>query len=151
VQHIDTAVFWIALPCSLADDYPHSKEPAAVIWRVECALPLGHWHLSTGLQRPHCCASYLWLYSPRGLGSFFSFLFYIQSVGLLGRRISPSQGRYLHTEQHKHRINAHRHVSRVGFEPTIPVIEQAKTVHALDLAGTVIGPMDFMFSEYLME
>jgi hypothetical protein len=23
--------------------------------------------------------------------------------------ISPMQGRYLHTEQHKHRINAHRH------------------------------------------
>jgi hypothetical protein len=32
-----------------------------------------------------------------------------QSVGLLGRGISPSQGRYLHTEQHKHRINAHIH------------------------------------------
>jgi hypothetical protein len=30
-------------------------------------------------------------------------------VGLLGRGISPSQGRYLHTEQHKRRINAHRH------------------------------------------
>jgi hypothetical protein len=32
-----------------------------------------------------------------------------QSVGLLGRWISPSQGRYLHTEQHKHRINADFH------------------------------------------
>jgi hypothetical protein len=30
-----------------------------------------------------------------------------QPVGHLGRGISPSQGRYLHTEQHKHRINAH--------------------------------------------
>jgi hypothetical protein len=28
---------------------------------------------------------------------------------------------------------------RVGFEPTIPVFEQAKTVHALDRAATVIG------------
>jgi hypothetical protein len=27
---------------------------------------------------------------------------------------------------------------RVGFEPTIPVFEQAKTVHALDCAATVI-------------
>jgi hypothetical protein len=27
----------------------------------------------------------------------------------------------------------------VGFEPTIPAFEQAKTVHALDLAVTVIG------------
>jgi hypothetical protein len=29
-------------------------------------------------------------------------LLYIHSVGLLGRGISPSQGRYVHTEQHKH-------------------------------------------------
>jgi hypothetical protein len=27
---------------------------------------------------------------------------------------------------------------RVGFEPTIPVFEQSKTVHALDRAATVI-------------
>jgi hypothetical protein len=43
-------------------------------------------------------------------GLFFSFLiFFIHTAGLLGRVISPSQGRYLHTGQHKHRINAHRH------------------------------------------
>jgi hypothetical protein len=42
------------------------------------------------------------------LGRFFSFSIYTQSVGLLGRGISPSQGRYLCTEQHTHRINAHR-------------------------------------------
>jgi hypothetical protein len=30
-------------------------------------------------------------------------------MGLLEWGISPSQGRYLHTGQHKHRINAHRH------------------------------------------
>jgi hypothetical protein len=29
----------------------------------------------------------------------------------------------------------------VGFEPTIPAFEGAKTVHALDLAATVIGNM----------
>jgi hypothetical protein len=28
---------------------------------------------------------------------------------------------------------------RVEFEPTIPVFERAKTVHALDRAATVIG------------
>jgi hypothetical protein len=50
----------------------------------------------------------LWLYGPLDLGRFFSFLIYTQSVGLLGRGISPSQGRYLHTDQHKHRINAKR-------------------------------------------
>jgi hypothetical protein len=30
-------------------------------------------------------------------------------------------------------------MSQVGFEPTIPVFERAKTVHALDRAATVIG------------
>jgi hypothetical protein len=43
------------------------------------------------------------------LGRFFSNLIHTQSVGLLGWEISPSQGRYLHREQHKHRLNAHRH------------------------------------------
>jgi hypothetical protein len=31
------------------------------------------------------------------------------SVGLLGQVIGPSQGRYLNTVQHKHRINAYTH------------------------------------------
>jgi hypothetical protein len=50
-----------------------------------------------------------WLYSPLlGHGLFFSFIIlFTQTVGLLGWVISPSQGRYLHTRQHKHRINAH--------------------------------------------
>jgi hypothetical protein len=45
-----------------------------------------------------------------GLRHFFSFLTYTQSVGLLVRVIRPSQDSYLHTEQHKHRINAHTNV-----------------------------------------
>jgi hypothetical protein len=32
-----------------------------------------------------------------------------QAVGLLGRVISPSQGCYLNTGQHKHRMNAYTH------------------------------------------
>jgi hypothetical protein len=42
-----------------------------------------------------------------GPGRFFSFLIYSQLVGPLGRVISPSQGRYLNTGQHKHRINTY--------------------------------------------
>jgi hypothetical protein len=42
-----------------------------------------------------------------GLGLFSPSRFYTQSVELLGRGISLSQGLYLHTEQHKHRTNAH--------------------------------------------
>jgi hypothetical protein len=50
-----------------------------------------------------------WFYSPLlGCGLFFSsIIIFIQTVGLLRRVISPSQSRYLHTGQHKHRINAH--------------------------------------------
>jgi hypothetical protein len=54
-------------------------------------------------------------------------------VGLLGRVIS----RYLHTKQHKHKINAHANIhALVGFEPTIPAFERAKAVHASDCAAT---------------
>jgi hypothetical protein len=51
---------------------------------------------------------YQWLYSSL-LGPCLSFsfvIFIIQLVGPLGRVISPSQGRYMHTGQHKHRIDA---------------------------------------------
>jgi hypothetical protein len=57
---------------------------------------------------------------------------YTQPVGLLPRGISPYQGLYLHTEQHKYRLNAHN--------TDIHAFERAKTVHALDGAATVIGP-----------
>jgi hypothetical protein len=40
------------------------------------------------------------------LAGFFIFSIYTQPVGPLGLAISPSKGRYLHTEKHKHRINA---------------------------------------------
>jgi hypothetical protein len=73
------------------------------------------------------------------LGHFFRFLIYAQSVGLLGRGISPSQSRYLHIEQHKQNKRTHTSMPRVGFEPTIPVFERAKTVHALDREATVFG------------
>jgi FAD synthase len=67
--------------------------------------------------------------------------YYTQSVRFHGRGIRPSQGLYLYTEQHKHRINAQTSMSRVGFEPTTSVLEQAKTVHVLDRAATVIGSL----------
>jgi hypothetical protein len=68
----------------------------------------------------------------------------LQTIGLLERVISPSQGLYLNTGQHKHRINTYTYQTSmpyVGFEPTIAAFERAKTVHALDLAATVIGEL----------
>jgi hypothetical protein len=58
----------------------------------------------------HFLSVCVWPYSPLlGLGRFSVSQSYTHSTGLLGRGISPSQGLYLYTEQHKHRINAHRH------------------------------------------
>jgi hypothetical protein len=57
---------------------------------------------------------------------------------LLGWGISPSQGHYIHTGQHRHRINARRHpYLKWNSNPRSPVFERAKTVHALDRAATV--------------
>jgi hypothetical protein len=89
---------------------------------------------------------YLRLYSPCGLSRFFSFLIYKQSVGLLGRGISPPQGRYLHIEQHKHYKRTQTSMLRVGFELMTPIFERAMTVHALDDASTAIGRISFSAS-----
>jgi hypothetical protein len=72
---------------------------------------LRHSHMDFSLISRSCTGLvYLRFYGPLlGRGCFFSFLIVTQSVGLLGRGISPSQGSYLHTGQHKHRINANRH------------------------------------------
>jgi hypothetical protein len=56
---------------------------------------------------------------------FFSFLIYIQSVGLHGRGISPSQDRYLHRTTQTQNKHTQTSVPRVGFKPTIPVFEGA--------------------------
>jgi hypothetical protein len=52
-----------------------------------------------------------------GPGLFLSFIvIFTQTVGHLGRVISPSQGLYLHTGQQKHRINAHTDIHTMsGF------------------------------------
>jgi hypothetical protein len=62
------------------------------------------------------------------------------SVGLLGKGISPSQGRYLYrTIQTQNILRQTSMMPRVGFQPRVPVFEWVKTFHALDSAATVIG------------
>jgi hypothetical protein len=58
-----------------------------------------------------------WHYSPLLVPDLFlSFvIFFRQTVGLLVPMISPSQGRYLHTEQHKHRINTHTDIHALSW------------------------------------
>jgi hypothetical protein len=58
----------------------------------------------------------------------------------LGRRIIPSQGRYRTTQTQNKRTQTS--MPWVAFEPTPPVFERAKPVHALDRAVTVIGFCD---------
>jgi hypothetical protein len=57
------------------------------------------------------------------------------SVGLLGRVISPSEGRYITQRQTDRQTS----MPQVGFEPNIPSFQRAKTVHDLDCVATVIG------------
>jgi hypothetical protein len=37
----------------------------------------------------------------------------------------------------------------VGFEPKIPLFEQARTVHALDRVATVVGPTKYQNHEIM--
>jgi hypothetical protein len=91
--------------------------------------------------------------APLGPGlSAFSFMIILQTLELLGRVISSSQGLYLNTGQHKHRINTYTHQTSmpcVGFEPTIPASERAKTVHVLDRSATVTGSINIKDKEFL--
>jgi hypothetical protein len=81
----------------------------------------------------------LWLYSPLlGLGHFFSFLI----VYTVGRTpwTGDQSGRYLRTEQHKHRINAHNtHINALSrirtHDPSVRASEDSSRLRA----ATVIG------------
>jgi hypothetical protein len=110
-------VFSDVTTCSLVDVYRNFGRTLVNIYRI------------TRLFFPQ------WLYSPLGpLPLIFSFMIILQTVGLPGRVISSSQGLYLNTGQYKHRINTYTYqtsVPYVGFGPTIPASERAKTVHAL--------------------
>jgi hypothetical protein len=72
---------------------------------------------------------HLRLYSPLlDIDRFFSFLIcFTQSVGLLRRGISPSQGRYLRTGQYKHRMKAHTDIHASSgirtHDPSIRAVE----------------------------
>jgi hypothetical protein len=64
-----------------------------------------------------------------------------QSAELIGLGISPSQGLYLHTKQHKHRINAHNtHIHALNAIRTYdPIFQASQESSCLDRAATVIG------------
>jgi hypothetical protein len=65
------------------------------------------------------------------------FLIFRQSVGLLGWRMSLTQGRYLYRTTQTELTQAS--MPWVGFEPTIPMLKRVKTFNALKGTATVIG------------
>jgi hypothetical protein len=77
-----------------------------------------------------------------GLWPLFSF-FIIYTVGRTPRTGDQPVARPLlaHTEKPKQNKSTQTSMPPVGFKPTIPVFELAKTVHALDGAATLIGAM----------
>jgi hypothetical protein len=83
----------------------------------------------------------LLLYGPLlGLGRFFSFLilYTVDRTPWIGDQLVT---RPLPTHRATQTQNKRTQASmpRVGFEPTIPAFERAKTVHAIDRPVSVIG------------
>jgi hypothetical protein len=78
------------------------------------------------------------------LGRFFSFLIFYTICRTLWTEDQPV-ARPLPTHRTTQTQNKRTQTSipRVGFEPTKPASERAKTVHALDGAATVIGRFSF--------
>jgi hypothetical protein len=75
---------------------------------------------------------------PRPLLQFRNHLF-TQSVGLLGRVISPSQGHYLHTGQHEHRINLYKNIHALnGIRTHHPRVRASEDSSCL----SKLGPCD---------
>jgi hypothetical protein len=113
------AQHWFILRATSIDSTPSHlpSQPTSPKWPLPFSFPIDYFYAFSCLFKG--CYIYhpsllihQWLYSSLlGPGFFFSFvIFFKQTVRLLGRVISPSKGLYINTEQHKHRINAHRHL-----------------------------------------
>jgi hypothetical protein len=99
-------------------------------------------HVTEGL--PSITFLSLWLYSPLDLGRFFRFLI-LYTVGRTPWTGDHPAARLLLTHRTTQTQNelTQTTIPRVGLEPTIPLFERAKRVHASDLAVTVIGSVTF--------
>jgi hypothetical protein len=73
---------------------------------------------------------------------------YTQSVGLLGRGISSSQGLYLHTE-HKHRINTNTNIHASSgirtHDPSVWVGEDSSCLRPRDHSDRSVNYRDLQF------
>jgi hypothetical protein len=97
---------------------------------------------------------YLSIYPSMALQPFIGpwpllkFLIFSQSVGLIGWGGHPvARPLPAHRTSKTHNKLKQTSMPQVRFEPTIPVFERAKTVHALDRAATVTGGMAICMAE----
>jgi hypothetical protein len=91
-----------------------SRSTVKVVFFYYCATKIAPTKLT--FIQPFHSFIHQWLYSPLlGPGlSFSCVIIFTHTVGFIGWVISPSQGRYLHTGQHKHRINAHTDINALS-------------------------------------
>jgi hypothetical protein len=101
--------------------------------------------------KPIYLSIYLWLYSPLlGLALFFGF-FIFYTVGRTPWTEDQAFARPLPSHRTAQLQNKRTQTSmpQVGFEPTIPVFERAKTVHVLDRAATSVGRLTKPTAKYV--
>jgi hypothetical protein len=103
--------------------------------RIQCC----HWVSSICLSiYLYVCLSNLWLYSSCGAWPLFHLI--LNTVGRTPWTGDQPVARLLPTHRTETQNKpTHTFMTRVGFEPTIPVFERAKTFHALDRAATDNG------------
>jgi hypothetical protein len=108
-------------------------------------VSISHWLLVQVLCDKAC--AYPWLYSPCRPWPLFQFL-NLYTDGRTHLTGDQPVERPLPTHRTTQTQNKRTQISmpRVGFEPTILVCKQTKTVHALDRASTVIGDKACMAS-----
>jgi hypothetical protein len=98
--------------------------------------------LSSRLSYPNIILSIYGSTALEDLGRFFSSLI-LYTAGRTPCTVDQSVARPRPTPRTTQTQNKRTQTLMpwVGFEPTIPVFERAKTVHALDRAATVIGEL----------
>jgi hypothetical protein len=94
----------------------------------------------------------IWPYSPLELGRYFSFLI-LYTAG----RTPWTSDQPVAMQLPKHRTTQTQNkrtqtsILRMGFEPTISVLVQEKTVHALDRAATVISSQEIVPLYFILD
>jgi hypothetical protein len=83
---------------------------------------------------------YLWFYSPCGSLPLFQFLGLYKVGRTCWTGDQPvARPQPIHRTTQTQNKRTQTSMPLVGFEPTIPVFERVKTVHALERAATVNG------------